>query len=142
MGCVAPLMYVTCGSRKSFSAMTPAAKEEWAQNCRVKFPCRERSACDKTYSAPCPADWYTLNGGMSCVAPVDYAGSCAPVLHGLLDLPRANKTTLEGKCQFDWPCLGEVYASVLQVSQASATPRRSIDPAQYASTNGPIDRLS
>jgi len=38
--CIAPFTYKICSSRKSFSLMTPAAKEEWAKNCKVEFPCK------------------------------------------------------------------------------------------------------
>jgi len=112
--CIAPLTYEACSNRKSFSTMTPAAKEDWAKNCKVEFPCQDRDACDKTHAAPCPADWYTFNGGMSCAAPSDYAGACAPVLHGLTDKSAEDKAALEAKCAIRWPCAGEVY-SVLEI---------------------------
>lgn len=38
--CLAPAAYNTCSNRKSFLGMSPASKEEWAQNCGVKFPCQ------------------------------------------------------------------------------------------------------
>ena len=38
-----------------------------------------RDKCKKAYSAPCPADWFAFNGGMSCSAPSHYAGACLPV---------------------------------------------------------------
>lgn len=68
-----------------------------ARNCKVEFPCRGRlfnllphrsmpscvatgrEQCTKAYSAPCPADWFAFNGGMSCSAPSHYAGACLPV---------------------------------------------------------------
>ncbi len=140
--CLAPLTYDVCSNRKSFGGVTPAAKGDWAQNCKVEWPCRERRHCSKAYSAPCPADWYAFNGGASCASPPTYGGNCAPVLHGLLDLTNAEKVAIEGKCEFDWPCAGEVYASVLQAAGDSAAPRRSIDPARYAAANGPIDSQS
>merc|ERR1711941_135947 len=96
--CVAPLGYEVCSSRKSFAAMTPAAKQDWASNCQVEFPCRDRSICKKSYSASCPADWYALNGGMSCAAPREYDGPCVPVLHGLADLTLEDKAAMERKC--------------------------------------------
>ena len=112
--CLAPLTYSTCSKRKSFAGMTPAAREDWAHNCKVTWPCRSRQQCSKAYSAPCPAGWYAFNGGASCRAPSSYAGSCAAVLHGLTDLSADEKIAIETKCAFDWPCAGEVYASVLQ----------------------------
>jgi hypothetical protein len=36
----------------------------------------DRSMCDKLYSAPCPANWYAFNGGLSCAAPENYGGAC------------------------------------------------------------------
>lgn len=137
--CIAPSTYNVCGKSQAFSMMTPAAKEDWASTCKVKFPCRDRETCEKAYSAPCPAHWYAFNAGLSCAAPSQYDGPCVPVLHGLLDLSVAEKTSLEGKCKFDWPCLGEVYPPIIQASAGdSSSPRRSFDPAQYASANGPI----
>lgn len=142
-GCVAPLTYDTCSGQRSFSEMTPAAKEDWAKMCKVQFPCRDRSSCGKTYAAPCPADWYAFNGGMSCTAPSNYVGRCAPVMHGLADLTRAEKGTLEGKCDLEWPCAGEVYGAILEESAVQVEPRRSSgDPAQYSAANGPIESSS
>jgi len=43
MECLAPLTYDTCGSRKSFQGSSPAEKEDWAQNCAVRFPCQDRT---------------------------------------------------------------------------------------------------
>jgi len=140
--CIGPLMYDECSRQKSFSEMTPAAKEDWASMCKVKWPCTDRSSCEKTYAAPCPADWYAFNGGMSCTAPSHYVGRCAPVLHGLVDLTKAEKGALEGKCGFSWPCAGEVYAAILEESLAQVEPRRSTDPAQYSASNGPIGSSS
>lgn len=140
--CVAPSTYHTCSTSPSFRIMTPAAKEDWAQTCKVKFPCRERDTCEKTYAAPCPANWYAFNAGLSCVAPSNYNGSCVPVLHGLVDLPVPDKRSLETKCNFEWPCFGEVYSSILQPSGGSTTARRSVDPAQYSLISGPIDGVS
>jgi len=141
-GCIAPLMYDTCSRTRSFSEMTPAAKEDWAKMCKVAFPCRDRSSCEKSYSAPCPADWYAFNGGMSCAAPSQYIGKCAPVLHGLIDLTMAEKSALEGKCSIAWPCAGEVYAAILQESLGNRVPRRTADPAQYSAADGPIESSS
>merc|ERR1711865_685204 len=140
--CIAPLMYSECSGRKSFVMMTPAAKQEWATNCRVQFPCRGRDSCDKSYSTPCPADWYAFNGGMSCAAPSNYGGACMLVLHGLLHASVEEKLALEGKCQFHWPCVGEIYASVTAAGLSSTAPRRSADPAQYSAVDGPIDSSS
>ena len=68
-----------------------------ARNCKVEFPCRGRllnllprrwvpfcvatgrESCTKAYSAPCPAEWFAFNGGMSCSAPSHYSGVCLPV---------------------------------------------------------------
>jgi hypothetical protein len=68
-----------------------------ARNCKVEFPCQGRllnllprrlvpfciaagrELCTKAYSAPCPAEWFAFNGGMSCSAPSHYAGACLPV---------------------------------------------------------------
>ena len=85
-----------------FDGVSPADKEDWALNrsyrlgfmillsffaeaktCQAEFPCQDRAACKKTYSAPCPADWYALNGGMSCVAPKSYTANCSPVMRPL-----------------------------------------------------------
>merc|ERR1711924_460583 len=126
----------------SFSTMTPAAKRDWASNCRVEFPCRDRTSCKKMYAASCPAGWYALNGGMSCAAPVEYSGVCAPVLHGLADLLQTEKAELESKCEFHWPCFGEVYNAVSRVRASAGAPRAAIDPARYAAANGPIDSSS
>jgi len=112
--CLAPLTYSTCSKRKSFVGMTPAAREDWAHNCKVTWPCQSRHQCNKAYSAPCPAGWFAFNGGASCRAPSSYAGSCAAVLHGLTDLSADEKMAIETKCGVDFPCAGEVYASVLQ----------------------------
>jgi len=141
-GCVAPLMYDTCGRVKSFSEMTPAAKEDWAKMCKVHFPCRDRSSCEKSYSAPCPADWYAFNGGMSCMAPSQYIGKCSPVLHGLIDVTMEEKSALEGKCSVQWPCAGEIYKTTLQESIASEMPRQTADPAQHSAADGPIESSS
>jgi len=140
--CIAPLMYDTCTPRQSFTRMTPAAKEEWATNCKVEFPCRGRDVCDKTYLSPCPADWYAFNGGLSCSAPSNYAGPCLPVLHGLLDATVEEKMAVEKKCNFLWPCIGEVYAPIVAVGSNKVAPRRSSDPAHYSSASGPIDSSS
>jgi len=140
--CIAPLMYSGCSGRKTFGMMTPAAKQEWASNCKVQFPCRGRDTCEKTYSTPCPADWYAFNGGMSCTAPSNYDGDCKPILHGLLHASIEEKTALEAKCQFAWPCAGETYASVISAGFSSTAPRLSTDPAQYSSVDGPIDSSS
>jgi len=140
--CVAPLTYGVCSRRKSFATMTPAAKEDWARNCKVEFPCQGRELCTKAYSAPCPAEWFAFNGGMSCSAPSHYAGVCLPVLHGLLDITAAEKTSLEEKCQFHWPCAGEVYASILQATGGVAEPRLALDPARYSTAEGPIEGAS
>lgn len=141
-GCLAPLMYDACGRVKSFSKMTPAAKEDWAHMCNVKFPCRDRSSCEKSYSAACPADWYAFNGGASCVAPSQYSGKCTPVLHGLMDLTVEEKGALEGECSFQWPCAGEIYKAILQESSASDMHRQTADPAQYSAADGPVESLS
>jgi len=125
--CVAPLTYNICGKRKSFNAATPATKEDWAHNCKVKFPCSDRSTCQKEYAAPCPADWYAFGGGGSCGAPSSYSGTCAPVLNGLADLSTSEKTALEKKCEIQWPCTGEVYAAVLRVKEDSTRPRKSTE---------------
>jgi len=106
-GCVAPATYDSCSPQKSFAQMTPAQKEDWAKMCRVEFPCRDRSSCEKSYGSSCPADWYAFNGGMSCTAPSQYGGPCASVLHGLAHLTKSEKQTLEGQCGFAWPCDSE-----------------------------------
>lgn len=36
--------------------------------------------------------------------------SAEKVLHGLLDITLAEKTSLEEKCQFHWPCAGLTLA--------------------------------
>jgi len=113
--CLAPLGYNVCGGRKDFSGMTPAAKADWAHNCKVEWPCKERRQCKKVYVAPCPAKWYAFNAGASCASPPSYSGDCAHVLHGLVDMTKAEKASVEEKCGFEWPCAGEVYAAVLQV---------------------------
>lgn len=38
--CLAPVGYTICSNRKSFKGLTPADKEDWAQNCRAQFPCQ------------------------------------------------------------------------------------------------------
>ena len=79
------------------------------------------------------------------------------VLHGLLDISVAEKTSLEKKCQFHWPCAGltlasgvfvacslmclfscagEVYASILQGIGGVADPRLAVDPARYSTAEG------
>lgn len=37
--CFAPSTYKTCSKHKSFAGMTPAAKLDWAHNCKVQWPC-------------------------------------------------------------------------------------------------------
>ena len=90
----------------------------------------DRGGCNRTYSAPCPADWYAFNGGTSCAAPSEYTGPCKPVhvsrqrhdlgdlgpcplqvLSGLLDMPTAEKMALEGKCDVHWPCSGPLLVT-------------------------------
>jgi len=106
--CIAPLTYERCSGRMSFSNMSPAAKEDWASNCGVKFPCKgDRGACDKSYFGSCPAGWYAFDGGKNCAAPSNYAGACEPVLRGLLEKTLEEKVALEAKCSIQWPCAGE-----------------------------------
>jgi CPW-WPC domain-containing protein len=128
-GCVAPATYEICSTQKSFTGMTPAAKEDWAKMCKVEFPCQDRSSCKKAYSAPCPAEWYSFNGGMSCTAPSQYGGSCASVLHGLADLTKSEKQVLEGRCGFAWPCQAEVYGSMSE-SRPKLEPRLTVNLGQ------------
>lgn len=40
--CLAPAGFNSCSTQKSFRGMTPAAKQDWAQNCGVRFPCQGR----------------------------------------------------------------------------------------------------
>ena len=49
----------------------------------------------------CGAVGVRLTWKLSC-----FRGS-GEVLHGLLDLPVADKMSLEAKCNFEWPCFGE-----------------------------------
>ena len=128
--CLAPVSYDVCSKRKAFWDVSPAAKADWARNCKVQWPCRERNTCRKVYSAPCPADWYAFNGGKSCAAQSTYAGTCAPVLHGLLDLTLDEKAEMEAKCAFDWPCTGEVYEAVLQVAGEAVELRMTANLAE------------
>merc|ERR1712178_188698 len=132
-GCVAPATYDSCSPQKKFAQMTPAQKEDWAKMCKVVWPCREeeRSSCDKTYSAACPADWYAFNGGMSCSSPSQYGGPCASVLHGLADLTKSEKQALETQCSFSWPCASEVHQRDLQENGSIAEPRLIVNPSGF-----------
>lgn len=141
--CIAPPTYQTCSRIQKFSGMGPADKEDWAKTCKVEFPCKDRSTCEKLYSAPCPANWYTFNGGLSCAAPNNYGGTCLLVMHGLLDLSVSEKVDLESKCEIEWPCMGEVFASQMEARVGDhLQPRTSYDPATYAGENGAIDSSS
>lgn len=143
--CIAPQTYARCASTQMFDGMSPADKEDWAKTCQVEFPCRDRAACKKGYFSPCPADWYALNGGMTCVAPESYksyAANCSPVMHGLLDLSLVEKVELEKTCSLSWPCLGEMNPSSLQTDMSSLAPRSTRDPAMHSAENGAIDSIS
>lgn len=137
--CFAPAGYNTCGTQRSFADMGPAEREDWAQMCAVKFPCRDRSSCEKAMDAVCPAGWYSSNAGQTCNAPLSYKGVCNPVLHGLSDLSHEEKHAIGTKCGFEWPCHGELYDGLLHQGTKVAGPRESKDAAAYTAANGAID---
>merc|ERR1712176_738865 len=91
IGCRAPETYEGCNPVQSFGDMTPDEKKEWEHSCQQRFPCGSRSSCDKDWSAPCPAEWFSFNAGRSCVAQPGYTGNCSLVLHGLQDLSPEQK---------------------------------------------------
>lgn len=136
--CRAPPMYADCNKIQQFSDMTPVEKQEWAQTCSQKFPCRDRSKCAPAWSMPCPADWYAFNGGQSCLAPGTYAGKCSSVLHGLLELSNSEKELLATTCGVAWPCEGESPEPLSELP-GGEKPRTLLDPASYSMSNGAIE---
>ena len=72
--------YTGCTSPQSFDGMTPYHKAAWEGSCHQRFPCLSRSACDKDWSAPCPAAWFEFNAGRSCLPAT---GRRTPLRHGL-----------------------------------------------------------
>ena len=122
--------YIGCNRVQSFGHMAPAEKHDWARLCGQQFPCVSRLSCPKDWSAPCPADWYTFNGGQSCAAPRSYAGTCSSVtlmthdmnsssgafalcrqvLNGLSDMSKDEKAALVRECNIESPCKGAARA--------------------------------
>eukprot|EP00973_Karenia_brevis_P096364 12431514-Karenia_brevis.AAC.1 len=105
--CMAPVAYDTCGKIQNFNEKSPSEKADWAAMCEAKFPCKDRDTCEKEWAAPCPADWFAINGGAACVRPSSYSGVCASVLHGLVDLSLQQKQVVADTCGFTWPCKSE-----------------------------------
>merc|ERR1712087_367585 len=82
--CRAPSTYQLCASVQQFNHMSPYEKQLWESSCQAWFPCRSRATCTHDWSASCPAEWYSINGGETCLAPSTYAGTCSSALHGLI----------------------------------------------------------
>merc|ERR1712232_689152 len=124
-----------------FQGVRHDEKREWASSCFAQFPCRgaARSFCEKDYTYPCPADWFVLNGGMSCHAPGDYQGPCPSVVNGLLDFSDTQKDAVQQTCGVSWPCIGESGASSsLAQSVTSRVASGPTGPATYTKEDGPV----
>merc|ERR1712217_70185 len=113
--CKAPLTYSKCSRWQDFSSMSPAEKEEWQHLREQNFPCKARDSCQIDWTAACPADWYAVDGGLSCIAPDSYKGNCSSELSDLESLSEKEKMVLAGACSISWPCQGEA-------SEASRSP--------------------
>ena len=50
------------------------------------------------------------SSGVFSVSSISITHCSEKVLHGLLDITAAEKTSLEEKCQFHWPCAGLTFA--------------------------------
>jgi len=139
--CQAPLTFTQCSAWQDFATMSPSEKEEWQHVCGQSFPCRSRDSCGKDWSTPCPADWYALDGGLSCIAPTSYNGSCSTELVGLVDLSTAEKAALAARCSMSWPCEGEASDALgfAALGALDTPPRRPNDPANHHLTDGPVD---
>lgn len=132
--CLAPSTYTTCGKVQNFDEKTPSEKADWAAMCEAKFPCKDRDECEKEWAAPCPADWFAVNGGASCVKPSSYSGVCASVLHGLVFLSSQEKEAVAATCGVKWPCKSEIYEPIMQGSGQSS-PRPGVDLASSIPMN-------
>lgn len=140
--CRAPETYIGCASPQSFDGMTPHEKAAWEASCHQRFPCLSRAACDKDWSAPCPAEWFEFNAGRSCLAPRTYAGQCPSVMNGISAFSIEEKEATAQACGATWPCFGETVeanAKTQILQDRSPVLRSTADPAEYAPRSGPID---
>lgn len=79
--CVAGTTYSgKCVRRKRFVGWSAAAKESWAAECGLTFPCKAPMVktipkCKPGFNSHCPDGWKMLGG--LCRAPQDYTGQCS-----------------------------------------------------------------
>ena len=62
-----------CRQARSFSGLSPAARERWSSMCLAWWPC---VICDRDFGEPCPVGWGLLSGSSECKPPTDYVGPC------------------------------------------------------------------
>lgn len=133
--CIAPASYMGCHNTASFDGFKVSDKQDWESLCGVQWPCRHRGACQKDFTYPCPADWFSSNSGQSCLAPNTYKGPCQGSLDGLVDLGAVEKQALESKCGMAWPCLDEARSEIRSRIELQTHPLAHV---VYSTQSGPI----
>ncbi|KFG36195.1 cpw-wpc domain-containing protein [Toxoplasma gondii RUB] len=101
-----------CSDTRDLQRLTPQARQAFAAECNVRWPCVEQTtvaSCKRAYStAPCPSGWMNLMDSGACRAPESFASSTqCPSLTHFDFMSEHDKQEFERRCRVTWPCEGQ-----------------------------------
>lgn len=73
-------------------------------------------SCNRDYSQQCPSGWADMGDTTTCTAPLDYQGSCQPMLKWG-GLTAQQKRQQASQCGAEFPCVGAVAYGLASSSQ-------------------------
>ncbi|CAE7744879.1 unnamed protein product [Symbiodinium sp. CCMP2592] len=137
----APAEYVLCNKRQTFAGLSPDEKRAFEDTCGVRFPCRSVHDCERSYETPCPRGWYSLDGGLTCVAPLAYSGNCSRLLDNAQALSKQAKVRLEAVCDVVYPCREDVLLSHASSPDTKSSPTPRAQLSLWFLRNGAIPSM-
>lgn len=103
--CAAPTSYGgSCKKVQSFNALSAAARQRTAEECKAPWPCEDACSGGHDYSELCPEGWHDDGTGF-CEAPAGFDTKCA-TSYDFAEMDLRMRQELAQTCGFQWKCQG------------------------------------